>query len=163
MHIRAARSWPDDPWVQGYMVYSLLQVRGPWAAWTYCRSAPAPNNPRVKDQVNWLAAQAAVLAVFRDFVPATDYLEEAATLDPLDPWVKVERARLLSLQDHHEEALHGCEEIFSLRPGYRSAVHLATESMIAASRAFACLPAFPRSLRAAASCLSLCRVCAGDS
>ena len=73
---------------------------------------------------DWLAMYALVLGGFRDFESAEAYLP-AEQLAPGRPWLGVERASLLEMEDRYEDALAAFRASLAARPWYRPAVQSA--------------------------------------
>jgi tetratricopeptide (TPR) repeat protein len=129
LHATAARRDPEDPAARYYATRALLERFGPLAAWRVFRSTPEPPGEPVDAKVDWLCLRALTAALLRDFDRAERDLDAAQHAEPREPWVWVERAKVLELQDRCEEALEAARRSMEMRPWYRPGVQSAAETM----------------------------------
>ena len=104
LSIRAWRTDPLDPEARFQMAFEILSRRGPLELWLAMRDWPEPREPTPRQQAEFLALQAGVLAGLRDFTAAEKLLDRAEGLGTKHPWVHLQRAHLLEVQDRVEEA-----------------------------------------------------------
>ncbi len=117
LHVRAWREAPTDPEACFYLTFALLSHRGPLRTWEFLREvgplAEAPD--RVPGY--WLSMHAIVLGQFRDFDAAEAWLARADEVSPGYPWLLVQRAGLLAMEDRYDDALAAAREALSAAPG----------------------------------------------
>src|SRR5205085_5520025 len=65
---------------------------------------------------------------------ADRWLAKAEALAPENPWVAVERAGILEMEDRYEEALESANRALALRPWYRPGVQAAAGALQNLSR-----------------------------
>jgi tetratricopeptide (TPR) repeat protein len=102
--------------------WQILQYRGPLAAWDFLELYPDEPDLEPWLRADILGARSRCAAYLRDFQTAEALLRRAEELAPHLPWLHVERAALLELQDRYEEALAETEKAFAVIPNYRAAV-----------------------------------------
>lgn len=114
-----------DPEASCYYAMALAQSRGALPAWEFmCRSGALDGAPASQRAV-WLGMRATLLGRFRDFERADAAMAEALRLSPDDPWLEVDRADLLEIEDRIDAALDAAQHALALRPWYRPAVNRA--------------------------------------
>lgn len=122
LHWTAWREFPDDASTRYYRVLDTLVRRGPWRAWRRLeRLGELPTEDQAL-RADWCALRAHVLAAYRDFENADQWIAEAASLAPDRPWIHVERAAVLEAEDRPVEALEAVQHALTLWPWYRPAV-----------------------------------------
>lgn len=122
MHLRAYREDPADPEAAYYFGRTLLERRGPLAAWRFLRARGELGGAPDPVRADWLAFHACVLGLLRDFDAAEGWLARAEALAPQRPWPWIERCSLLELEDRYEESLAAARRALELRPWYRPGV-----------------------------------------
>lgn len=135
---RAIHHWcwrhhPREPEACYFGIWALCARRGPWAAWKQLERLEGPLRMPPRREAEFCALRAHMLALLRDFENADAQLKLALELDPRRPWIYVERAAVLDLEDRHEQALEVVEQALEMRPWYRPAVqwkghHLAQQN-----------------------------------
>lgn len=120
------RAWRDDrgdPEALWYHAGLIVGRRGAWHGLRWLRAHAAPDvvAPRAAD---FAAFEGVCLAHLRDFDRVRARLDEARRLDPASPWVRVEAAAALELEDRVDEALEATAEALSLRAHYHPALRL---------------------------------------
>jgi tetratricopeptide (TPR) repeat protein len=120
--LRAWRSDPTHPDACWYYARQILDRRGPLAAWNFMKRRGELAGASVESRSHWLSLHACVLGRLRDFDAAETWLARAETLAPDHPWILMERAALLVLEDRHEDALAVARKSLVLRPWYRPGV-----------------------------------------
>lgn len=73
-------------------------------------------------RASWLAFEAYLDSVYRDFERADASIAQAIALDPEDPWLRVEQSTVLEHQDNYEQALSCLDVALRHQPFYRPAV-----------------------------------------
>jgi tetratricopeptide (TPR) repeat protein len=134
LHLRAHRDDPENAEALYYYVFALLSRRGPLRAWQVLRTRPDLPEARPELRADWLALHAGVVGSFRDFDAAEHWLAQADRIAPGRPWLWIERARLLELEDRYEEALAAARRALELRAWYRPAVECAAHVLVLLSR-----------------------------
>ncbi len=125
LHARAWREAPTDPEACFYRTFALLSRRGPLRTWEFlCEVGPLAEAPE-RIRGFWLSMHAIVLGHFRDFDAAEAWLARADEVSPRSPWLLVQRASLLAMEDRYDDALSAAREALERRPWYRSAVQQA--------------------------------------
>lgn len=120
--LRAHRDHPLSAKVGLHHAYHLLDFRGPMAAWEQAVRFEARKDISEESRADFLALRARVAAGYRDFETAEALLEAAFALRPRSPWLQVEKATILGIQEQREEALAALDEALVLRPWFRPAV-----------------------------------------
>ncbi len=122
LHWTAWRESPNDASARYFWVLDTLVRRGPWRAWRLLeRHGELPtDDPALR--ADWCALRAHVLAAYRDFENADQWIAKAASLAPDRPWIHVERAVVLEAEDRPVEALEAVQQALNLWPWYRPAV-----------------------------------------
>lgn len=126
LHLRAWRKHPEDPDVLYYYVSTILDRQGPLAAHDLLHQYQERfNDFSTHQQANWLSLRASVALYLRDFDGADAYLDEAETLAPKDPWLKIIRSWLYEKEDKYSEALAVAQQALTIQPWYPAAVESA--------------------------------------
>jgi tetratricopeptide (TPR) repeat protein len=129
LHLRAWRADRGDPEARYFYGRSLFERRGPLAAWKFLqRLGDMPDAP-AEVRADWLAFHAYVLGRLRDFDAAENWLARAEEVCPGRPWVSLERAYLLELEDRYEESLAAARRSLELRPWYRPGVQATAHAL----------------------------------
>ncbi len=121
-HLRARRDDPTDPEANYYRARAILGRKGPLHAWRLFRSIGDLDDAPDAIRADWFATRAITLGHLRDFDAADAWLDRAEEARPEWPWVQVERATLLGMEDRYEAALEAGRHALDLRPWYRPAV-----------------------------------------
>ena len=121
-HVRARRDDPTDPEANYYYVRAMLGRKGPLHALNFFRSIGELDDAPDAIRADWHATRAIALGTLRDFDAADAWLARAEEARPEWPWVQVERASLLEMEDRYEPALEAGRHALELRPWYRPAV-----------------------------------------
>jgi len=130
MHLMAWRQDRTHPEACYYCARTLLDRRGPLAAWRFLRRVgELPPDAPIRVRSDWLAFQASVLGRFRDFDASESYLSRAEEVCPNQPWTCIERAFLLELEDRYEESLAASRRALELQPWYRPAVQAVAHTL----------------------------------
>ncbi len=122
LHWLAWRENKTDPDLIAYRCHSILERRGPLAAYEFLERFPAVESSDHEARLHWLTTRASVAAQFRDFNAAENFLNEAARLGPGSPWLATSRAHVLEVEDRYLEALEAARHALSLRPWYRPGI-----------------------------------------
>lgn len=126
MHYLAHREAPNDARALYYHALSLWERRGPLVAWELASAkGELPEETGDEDRSDWFTLHARLAAHFRDFRTADRWLDRAEALTPSRPWVLVERAAVLELEDRYPEALALARRALELQPWFRPAVQAA--------------------------------------
>ena len=113
------RAWHLDkshPVAQLHFGFELQSRRGTLALWLAMREWPRARDANPQQEADLLALRGTAAADLRDFAVAENLLKRAESLAPGDPWVHLQRARLLESQDRVEEALEVTEMACTLHP-----------------------------------------------
>lgn len=129
LHVRAWRQDPDDPEARYYFARTRLERRGPLAAWYFLQQSGTLPAAPAELHADWLALHATVLGRLRDFEAADGWLARAIRTCPDKPWVYVEQAELLEVEDRYEESLQAARHALGLRPWYRPAVQAVAHAL----------------------------------
>ncbi len=132
-HYKAWRRDPTDPEAMWFYAYNLIERRGAWAAWRFISSHAMPPEANDEHRAHWLALKAGVLGRLRDFDEAEQWLAQAEALGER-PWVCVERAGVLALEDRHDDAERWARRALELRPWYRPAVQWVVHFLVQRER-----------------------------
>lgn len=112
-----------------YYTRSVLDRRGPLAAWEIFRSTPDLPGAAAEIRADWFSLRAGVAAVVRDFDTAEHWLDVADRTAPDRPWTCIERSHVLELEDRYEESLAAARRSLELRPWYRPGVQSAAHML----------------------------------
>ena len=134
IHRRAWRRHQDHAELWYYVGWLELNQRGPLAALGHLERFELPADFPRAARAEWLAQRAHCCAMLRDFETAERAIGEAVALTPDRPWVWVEQASVLELEDRTEDALEAARRALGLRPFYRPAVHHAAHAMVQLNR-----------------------------
>lgn len=118
----ARREDPADPEAAYYYARTLLDRKGPLAAWSFLQRTGALPAAPPSIHSDWLALHGHILGLFRDFDVAETWLRRAEEACPGQPWTQVEWSRLYELEDRYEEALAAARRSLELHPWYRPGV-----------------------------------------
>jgi tetratricopeptide (TPR) repeat protein len=114
-HVRA---WQEEPGHANALYYYARIVcsrKGPYAGWKFIKSAgPLPDETHANIRGDWLALQGTIAAE--------------------RPWVRVERAVILQIQDRHAEALEAARESMELREWFRPGVQMTAQLLLLLNR-----------------------------
>ncbi|HXG12163.1 MAG TPA: tetratricopeptide repeat protein [Gemmataceae bacterium] len=128
-HFHAWRKEPTHPEACYYYARLLLQRRGPLSAWKFLRRIGDLPDAPPPVRSDWLAFHGCVTGLFRDFEAAEAWLAKAEAVSPDRPWICLERATLLEMEDRYEGALAACRRALELQPWYRPAVQSAAHAL----------------------------------
>ena len=129
----AARMWHTDknhPLSQFEYGIQLLNRRGPLAFWLNSRTWPTMTGGTTEWQAEFLALKSWVVSDLRDFSAADQLINQAESLAPQVPWVRLQRAHHLERLEKVEEALEIASAACKLhphpfyRPGVQAIAHL---------------------------------------
>ena len=134
LHIRAWRHDQANGEARCSYARLLADYRGPLAAWQFLRKQGSLLDPTPRLEGEWLALHASILGRLRDFETAEEWLARAEKIDPDDPWVCVERAYLMELEDRYDEGLDAALRSLSLHPWYRSGVQAVSHLLVLLER-----------------------------
>lgn len=130
----AWREEPDLPEVKYYYVLTILERRGPYAAWRTLKKIGDVPEASPKLRSDWYALHAQLAAVLRDFDTAEAWLARAEAVAPENAWVSVARSGVLLGEDRYQESLDAARYALSLGPWYRPAVQAAAHAQIQLGR-----------------------------
>lgn len=122
LHVSAWRHDRTHPEARYYYARVLLERRGPLPTWQFLSRDPELTGAEVGTRADWLSFRATVAAHLRDFDVAEELLAQAEALEPERPWLWIERASVLELEDRYEEALTAARRSLELHPWYRPGV-----------------------------------------
>jgi tetratricopeptide (TPR) repeat protein len=122
LHVGAWRHDRDNPEARYYYARVLLERRGPLPTWQFLSRDPELVGAEPGTRADWLSFRATVAAHLRDFDVAEELLAQAEALGPERPWLWIERASVLELEDRYEEALAAARRSLKLHPWYRPGV-----------------------------------------
>ena len=133
LHRLAFREYPKDARVTYFFALTVLARRGPFRAWQFMRSHEIEtDSPEIK--ADWLALWSHVLATFRDFERADEFIDKALELAPHRPWIWIEKSHVLECADKYDEAIEASEKALELQPYYRPAVQSTAHSLLQLNR-----------------------------
>lgn len=122
LHVRAYRSDPDHPEAVYYYARYLLDRFGPAPTWTFMRRRADWTGAPLELRGDWFGLMGFVAARLRDFERADLWHARAEKLAADRPWIWIERAATLELQEKLPEALESAQRALQLAPWYRAAV-----------------------------------------
>jgi len=128
---RANRS---DPELTGCQARSLLMRRGPLEAWGFMSALGDLDGAPPRMHAEWAGLLGTVLAFLRDFDAADACIARALDEDPDNPWLHVERATVLGLEDRYEEALSAARDSLRRRAHFRPGVQAAADALVQLGR-----------------------------
>ena len=99
----------------------LLSRRGHYRAWQFCQSLAGWVIEDLAQRAEWLAFQAYVHALLRDFERSAELLAQMDALAQDDPWLEMERSYCLEQEDRYADALAVCQALLARLPDYRAA------------------------------------------
>jgi tetratricopeptide (TPR) repeat protein len=133
--VHAYRQDPAHPDACWYFANYLSNRRGPLPAWRFlCRVGDLPAEASEESRAHWLALHGTVLGRLRDFDAAEEWLARAEAIGHDHPWVALERAALLALEDRLGEAEQMAREALVIRPWYRPAVQWVAHFLVEKER-----------------------------
>ncbi|HXI69481.1 MAG TPA: tetratricopeptide repeat protein [Verrucomicrobiae bacterium] len=127
-HVRAYRSEPKNIRAQAYYLEVVLGMRGPVFAWNLFKRFESESRNRIEDGVSdegWeylFTLGGRICGHFRDFERAEECLKMAEERKSRMPWLLIERAGLLCMQEKWEEGLDASQQAIKIQPWYRPAV-----------------------------------------
>jgi tetratricopeptide (TPR) repeat protein len=122
LHAACAREYPVNLEAVYYSARYRMERFGPLACWRFMRGQADWSDASPDLRADWLSLSAFVAARLRDFDRAERLLAQAESLAPKRPWVAVERASVLELQERSEEALESARASLALQPWFRPGV-----------------------------------------
>lgn len=126
--LRAWRRAPKQAITRYYGIRCILTRRGPMAALETLEKTNAPiADPEMR--AKWLAQRAQIFGLLRDFGEAEKLIAEARRLAPGHPWIELDAAHILEVQDRCEEALEIVRAVLAAKPLLHSAT-LATAHLL---------------------------------
>lgn len=131
--VRAWRDEPGHPEALWYYARYLADFRGTLRAWEFLKANPLRDDATEDNRSHWLALNGCVLGRLRDFDAAEKWLARAEELGER-PWVYLERAFLLALEDRHDDAEQAARRALELRPWYRPAVQWVAHFLVQKER-----------------------------
>lgn len=134
LHRLALREHPDVAEVRYFYALGMFHRRGPWRTWQWIQQAGEPAGAADGVLADWSALLGRVLAHLRDFERAEHWMDRALELAPQRPWVWIERAGVLEVEDRHADALAASREALRLRPWYRPAVQSVAHDLLQLGR-----------------------------
>ena len=127
---RAWRADHDDPIAQLSYAQTLSERAGPLAAWAFLQAQDEHAEVPAATRARSMSLRALVLGMLRDFDRAEGWLVRAEQLVDDDPWIVVERAILMALEDRYEESLEAADRSLVLRPHYAPAAHARVNALV---------------------------------
>lgn len=120
------RKYPNRPDTFYYYALGFVERHGPYEGLRLLQERhPTPPLDLTAvdrhDVFTWLL-RAQLLAAFRDFAAAENWLGRAITARPDDAWTHVATSTIREAQDRYEDAVASCLEALRLAPLYRPAV-----------------------------------------
>ncbi len=155
---RAWRRYPSHPEVCYYAAWAAARRRGPLAALRFLdrlRDLPGRTDQL---QANFLAQRAHCLAMLRDFENADRAIREALAMAPQQPWLWVEQASVLDMEDRGEQSLEAARKALALQPFYRPAVQHAGHTLLQLNRDDEAMELFQRAMEVLESGAVLCQL-----
>ncbi len=135
LHLLLFREDSTDWDVRFFYVWARFARRGPLVAWQKMEAFGEPTaDARDVTRADWLALKAHTLAMLRDFESADALIERAIDTAPDRPWVWVENAGVLEMEDRYEEAIESAQRALELRPFYRPAVQATAHALVQLNR-----------------------------
>jgi tetratricopeptide (TPR) repeat protein len=122
LHVRAYRSDPDYPEAVYYFARYLLDRYGAASAWLFMRKRADWTGAPLDLRADWFALMGFVAARLRDFERADLWHTRAEKLSADRPWIWIERAATLEMQELLPQALEAAQRALHLAPWYRAAV-----------------------------------------
>ena len=117
-----------------YYAFSLLQRRGPLAAWRFVQTRGIPPNADGEARSDWFCLHAVTLGALRDFDRAEDWLRRAEELTPQRLWIAIERGALCFAADDLDGALAAGRRALERKPWYRPAVECVASALVQLQR-----------------------------
>ncbi|MEZ0264145.1 MAG: C39 family peptidase [Phycisphaerae bacterium] len=133
-HLRAYRAEPGHPLARYYYARAMIERRGPYETWQFMTRCGAPNGADPDLLADWLAFEALIAAMLRDFGAAERGIGRALEIAPERAWIHVERASILNQQDKPADALASAMRALALSPLYRPGLQFAAEMLIMMDR-----------------------------
>jgi len=122
LHLRAYRHDPTNAEARYYLVWVVLESRGPLEAWRRLKGFGDLRDVEPQTRSDLFALRSRAAFLLRDFGTAEFWMVEADKVAPDRAWLLVERSFLLESEDHYEAALAAARSALELRPWYRPAV-----------------------------------------
>ena len=128
LHIRAHRLDPNEIRAQAYYLETVLGMRGPVFAWQLFKQLERGHQKHIKDEESdegweyFYTLGGRILGHFRDFERAEKFIKIAEKRKTSFPWLLVERAGLLFMQEKSVEALEISQKALEIQAWYRPAV-----------------------------------------
>ena len=117
-----------------YAGASRLSRFGPVAAWRFQREVGELRGASAGVAAIWFGLRALVLGALRDFHRADNWMKRAEEASPDDPFVCVQRAGLLEMQDRRDEALIVGRRAMEIRPWFRPGVECVAHLLVQLGR-----------------------------
>ncbi len=122
LHRLAHRDDPGDPEAIYFATSALIDARGLLDGWEFMSRHRDLEGADDFTRADWFALRASTAARLRDFDLAHEWIERAAELGPVRPWISVERSWILEAEDRYEESLEAARHSLELKPWYRPGV-----------------------------------------
>jgi tetratricopeptide (TPR) repeat protein len=128
LHIRAHRSDPKEIRAQAYYLETVLGMRGPVFAWQLFKRLEREQQKHIAEEASdegweyFFTLGARISGHFRDFELAEKFIKIAEKRKSPFPWLLVERAGLLYMQEKSVEALEISQQALEIQPWDRPAV-----------------------------------------
>ena len=134
LHLRAYRAEPAHRLARYYYARAIIERRGPYETWQFMTRCGAPDGRDPEVLADWLAFEAMIAAMLRDFATAERGIGRALEIAPDRAWIHIERASILNQQDKPADALASAMRALALSPLYRPALQFAAEMLIMMDR-----------------------------
>ncbi|WP_322014611.1 tetratricopeptide repeat protein [Paraburkholderia sp. J12] len=120
--IQLWRQFPEHPEAMLGYARILGERRGLYHAWRWTGERTLPAGASATCVAEWHSLRGSIAAGFRDWESAGCFFAGARELMPDSPWIWVEYAYGLALEDRYDEAIDAARKALALDPNYRSAV-----------------------------------------
>jgi len=113
------RAWRRQPgcWQAHYfMIWAVLELRGPVAAWQRFQLLPEPPSSNPADRADFFLLRSRIAASLRDFQLADHCLAQAEHTRHEPAWVAFERSQRLESEDRYSEALEIAQSALARHP-----------------------------------------------
>jgi len=134
LHLRAWRANRRHPVAAYFRAAKIFWDSGPLRALRFLESLARFPEATAREQADLLCLRGRALAAFRDFYQAENFIAEAVSLAPEEPWIWCEKAEVLCMEDDRSGALECVRRALVLRPHYRPAVQVAARLLGALKR-----------------------------
>lgn len=101
---------------------TMMSRRGLYRAWLWMNDNPLAIHATVAVTAEWHALRASIAANLRDWETARRLFTTARELAPGTPWICVEHAHGLAVEDRYDEAIDTARQALDINPQYRSAI-----------------------------------------